>query len=1138
MDSSAPRLSRPPQAVLLQASHRQVLTPHADLRQVSSPRFPRAGFGQLPPPPGPKLTWAQFRQKKLHVFIHHFAGSGYYTDLGPTIVATAECRGLRAAEISVDRLRTSEDLDAAEPFNTHLRWAENGDIDGFHAGFPCSSAAASRLVNIPGLPGPVRDAQNLYGLPGNTPEQQAEADMGTRLAEKSALMCMTMARVAKERGRLTVATGENPRPKEAWSRVPSLFSLPAWQEVLTDADSEAAAFPLCAYGVPCSKWMMLAGFLRNLNSMSAEPCGQCWSHPAVDSPDKVKDSGHYPADMCVAYASLVVDAWESNLEMDFADYKARTIILEDLDKRVRRAQAQIIQSMSRITAQPRGVSNLTWSSEVPTTIAKGPSSSKIAKPVIPEAELQLPMKTPFKSKKLIKQEQDAACIGGMRNPNSAVARNGGLGAMGMAVRSLFEDFAKRRPEVLQIADNLGLTTYTGPTQALITDFRLELASLLGATHDPRPVVSLGKQSPLQPAIIDKWLLGAGDPEIHLGDWIRNGAPLGMAKPIPTCGIFPPVDGERAGDYSWDLSFEEALAHEGGNYTCVADNLDDAVIEITRLLDEKFGVKIPREEVAARYPAESHTKGCISKLAIIVKVKEDGSKKRRIIVDLKRSGANSMASIPERPVLPRLSDACTSILNILDVAPEVGMDGPSAVNTSENEVELVQADFSDAYMHFRVHEDEWPYVFSYGLDAASLILWVHLCFGLRGAPLVWSRLAAALGRMLQGLLLPLEGRLQLYLDDPLWVLRGSRKHRNWLISMLCLVLAALGIKMSWPKCKRGRALVWIGVQFRILAGSSLELTIPEKKVQEILRELASLTRMSMVSFKRLRSLTGLMSWVCGVLPRVRWTVRIMYGTLVDAMRDEASGAEATRAERRSDRRPKYGMLAAKRLGFVLHFLSAFWAQVRGPLVRTLRSHTQTPALMAIVDASPWGMGGVLVHVGTSKVLAFFESQLTEKDERDLGISIGESSAQAIAETLALLLAINLWGNHMRATSCVAAVRSDSSVALAVAEKLESPSAVLNFLGAELALRMEALEGMSTLFEHIPGKLNTLADALSRLHVPNASILVPKELEEWKKVPEAKLVRDETFYSLPTPVQAPELWMGNAAGLWASMRSTRL
>ena len=46
----------------------------------------------------------------------------------------------------------------------------------------------------------------------------------------------------------------------------------------------------------------------------------------------------------------------------------------------------------------------------------------------------------------------------------------------------------------------------------------------------------------------------------------------------------------------------------------------------------------------------------AKLALIVKEKPDGDKKRRIIVDHKRNGGNAKSTVPERPVLPRIIDA--------------------------------------------------------------------------------------------------------------------------------------------------------------------------------------------------------------------------------------------------------------------------------------------------------------------------------------------------------------------------------------------------------------------------------------------------------------------------------------------------
>eukprot|EP00971_Amphidinium_carterae_P235861 4680922-Amphidinium_carterae.1 len=76
--------------------------------------------------------------------------------------------------------------------------------------------------------------------------------------------------------------------------------------------------------------------------------------------------------------------------------------------------------------------------------------------------------------------------------------------------------------------------------------------------------------------------------------------------------------------------------------------------------------------------------------------------------------------------------------------------------------------ADAYFHFRVAPEEWRHLFTKALSDDKVILkfWVSMAFGLRAAPLVFGRLAALLGRLLQGLFLPCEALLQIYMDDPL------------------------------------------------------------------------------------------------------------------------------------------------------------------------------------------------------------------------------------------------------------------------------------------------------------------------------------------------------------------------------------
>lgn len=63
---------------------------------------------------------------------------------------------------------------------------EKGEWDGFHSGFPCGGFSRVRWRETEGGPPPVRSAAHIYGLPGNTRQQQKEADDGTLMATSSA----------------------------------------------------------------------------------------------------------------------------------------------------------------------------------------------------------------------------------------------------------------------------------------------------------------------------------------------------------------------------------------------------------------------------------------------------------------------------------------------------------------------------------------------------------------------------------------------------------------------------------------------------------------------------------------------------------------------------------------------------------------------------------------------------------------------------------------------------------------------------------------------------------------------------------------------------------------------------------------
>ena len=93
-----------------------------------------------------------------------------------------------------------------------------------------------------------------------------------------------------------------------------------------------------------------------------------------------------------------------------------------------------------------------------------------------------------------------------------------------------------------------------------------------------------------------------------------------------------------------------------------------------------------------------------------------------------------------------------------------------------------------------------------------------------------------------------------------------------------------------------------------------------------------------------------------------------------------------------------------------------------------------------------------------------------------------------------------------------------------------------LGAELAIELEMLGVEELRPSHLPGAMNTVADAHSRLRSPgSAGKTLPLELANAKgrAVPE----RGAEWYRLPAPRRRPDLWgsSGMAAGQQAGQQA---
>ena len=114
--------------------------------------------------------------------------------------------------------------------------------------------------------------------------------------------------------------------------------------------------------------------------------------------------------------------------------------------------------------------------------------------------------------------------------------------------------------------------------------------------------------------------------------------------------------------------------------------------------------------------------------------------------------------------------------------------------------------------------------------------------------------------------------------------------------------------------------WIGVSFNVLwEDKLLILEIPKKMIDEIAAEIQHMLHNSMIGVKKLRSLAGRLSWVAGVVPRLRWAVNVVYAVISAVDKDVNDGVEEMRRNNRRDNRNKAALVATKRCSVALRWV---------------------------------------------------------------------------------------------------------------------------------------------------------------------------------------------------------------------------
>eukprot|EP00971_Amphidinium_carterae_P222839 4422180-Amphidinium_carterae.1 len=128
------------------------------------------------------------------------------------------------------------------------------------------------------------------------------------------------------------------------------------------------------------------------------------------------------------------------------------------------------------------------------------------------------------TQRLLKEEAEEECIGGMRRPARSLSRLPKARALGARIAWEFSQCCMTCPEALTVGAHFGDPSYAGASDEVILAWRRVLRLTLQAGDEHHTTPLLGPPS--------------GDPEApFIKTWVYEGVPLRRALEIPTAGIF-------------------------------------------------------------------------------------------------------------------------------------------------------------------------------------------------------------------------------------------------------------------------------------------------------------------------------------------------------------------------------------------------------------------------------------------------------------------------------------------------------------------------------------------------------------------------------------------------------------------------
>ena len=182
---------------------------------------------------------------------------------------------------------------------------------------------------------------------------------------------------------------------------------------------------------------------------------------------------------------------------------------------------------------------------------------------------------------------------------------------------------------------------------------------------------------------------ADDPDQEVANWLKHGAPFGIASEIKPRGLLPLIT-EQATLSAEQLQDLDSHKKNHGSFNEKVDGTKPALDELQSLVDQGFARIFKGSAAAEEWLCVTPV---ILPLGNVVTLKTDASRKNRLIQDFRASCVNAASIVQERQVLPRFADHGLDIATLAATGSSVG---------------VFVLDFKHAFMTIPLAREEMPY----------------------------------------------------------------------------------------------------------------------------------------------------------------------------------------------------------------------------------------------------------------------------------------------------------------------------------------------------------------------------------------------------------------------------------------------